>query len=364
MWDEHKRAEPSVLFAAANSGRGFANFYRDIFGREEIERRYLIKGGPGTGKSTLMRRVAQEAEAQGFSVEYYRCSSDPDSLDAVIIGSRVAIIDATAPHSMDPELPGARDDIVDLGCFWNSEGLADKLDEIKALAKKKSSCYRGAYRFLSAAMNVQERNREIILPYLRREKMHKYVRKITRCIPNGDKYELLVGLCNSLGMKGEVHLPTFEKKASKLYLVEDAYGMGGELLAMVSDEAVSKQSRIRVSYCPLNPSCIDAVFFEDSGEAFVIDKGHSTGERIGVKRFLDTSASGLGGEVGKSVKREYRLNSRMIRGLIQSASDCLAEAGKYHFELENIYIAQMNFQRLELFSREFCDRVMAYLNKR
>ena len=74
------------LFAAANSGKGFCSFYGEIFSPERTERRYLIKGGPGTGKSSLMRRVAGEAEKRGYGVEYYRCSSDPTSLDAILIG--------------------------------------------------------------------------------------------------------------------------------------------------------------------------------------------------------------------------------------------------------------------------------------
>ena len=363
MRDEHRSTEGTVLFAAANSGRGFANFYEHIFGRKSITRRYLIKGGPGTGKSTLMRRIAQEAEKRGFEVEYYRCSSDPDSLDAIIIDGRVAVLDATAPHSMDTELPGARDEIVDLGRFWDSCRLTECCGEIRAIAEKKSFCYGGAYRFLSAAMNLQARNREIILPYLKAEKMRKTVRKIARRIPNGPRYELLVGLCNSLGMKGDVHLDTFEKKASRLYLVDDAYGIGGEFLAMMAEEAVGKGNRIRVSYCPLDPSCIDGLMFVDSGEAFVIDKAKLSGERISMKRFLDASATGLGSEAGKAVKKEYRFNSRVCRGLIQSAFDCLAEAGKYHFELEKIYSEQMNFEQMEIFSGEFIAEVMSFLNK-
>ena len=61
--------------AAANSQNGFVSFYSEIFYRQGIRRRYLIKGGPGTGKSTFMKKIAKDASEQGYSVEYYRCSS-------------------------------------------------------------------------------------------------------------------------------------------------------------------------------------------------------------------------------------------------------------------------------------------------
>ena len=59
----------------------------------------LIKSGPGCGKSSLMRRVAQAMEEKGASVEYIACSGDPDSLDAVVFPAlNTAIVDGTAPH--------------------------------------------------------------------------------------------------------------------------------------------------------------------------------------------------------------------------------------------------------------------------
>ena len=362
MSDEHKR-DDVVLFAAANSGRGFANFYDDIFDREEITRRYLIKGGPGTGKSTLMRRAASEAESKGFKVEYYKCSSDPDSLDAVIIGGRVAIMDATAPHSLDASLPGIRDEIVDLGRFWSSDALVARRREIEELVEGKSSCYRGAYRLLSAAMSVDTRNREIILPYLKRQKMRKAVQKLAKKIPNGNGYRLTVGICDSIGMKGRVHLDTFEKNAEKLYLIEDMYGLGSEFLSMMAQEAVAKGNSIRVSYSPLDTSRIDALSFEESGTVFVIDKGGYDGIRVGLKRFIDTSAEGLGADRGRQAKKEYRFNLKLLQGLIRSASDRLAEAGEYHFRLEDIYKKYMDFEKLELFSREFISEAISAAKK-
>ena len=134
------------LFAAANSGKGFTSFYGEIFNSDSIKRRYLIKGGPGTGKSTFMRRVAVAAEGKGDLVEYYRCSSDPSSLDGIIINKTVAIIDSTAPHSEEAELVGAKDSLIDLGAFWNT--------------------YARAYRFLGAAMQSDLAARDIIYPYI------------------------------------------------------------------------------------------------------------------------------------------------------------------------------------------------------
>lgn len=92
--------EPKVsFFLGANTPSGFYSLYDQLIDPDEARRVYLLKGGPGCGKSSLMRRVAQAMEEKGASVEYIACSGDPDSLDAVVFPAlNTAIVDGTAPH--------------------------------------------------------------------------------------------------------------------------------------------------------------------------------------------------------------------------------------------------------------------------
>lgn len=351
------------LFAAVNSGRGFESFYGEIFGRDEISVRYLIKGGPGTGKSTFMKKVAETAELAGYAVEYYKCSSDPDSLDAVVLDGRIAIMDSTAPHAEEPALPGARDRIIDLGVFWNASALADSKERITLLTAEKSACYRGAYRFLAAAMSVDGRDREMIDPYIKKEKMRRAASRAAADIPNGTGYRQLVGICGSVGMRGRVRLDTYERMAKRLVLVEDDLKCGSLFLSMLADEAIKKGNRIRVSYCPIDPSYPDAVFFEEGSVAFVLSDGRKSENalRINMRRFVDRSPTGLGSDAGRQIKRELRSNGRIISGLVQSASDCLARAGEYHFELEDIYKKSMDFKAENAFLEAFSLRMLEEL---
>ena len=342
----------STLFAAANSGRGFVSFYDRIFGREQIKRRYIIKGGPGTGKSSFMREVARYAEEQGMAVEYYRCSSDPDSLDGIVLDERIAMLDGTAPHAMEPELPGARDEIVNLGEFWDGERLADYYNEIVALNALKSNCYRKAYRFLAAAMEVEQVNRELVRPAVKQEKLRGAVERLLRTVPDGDGFRLLPGLVDSIGMRGSVRLDTYERQAKRLYVVEDHYGTGGLYLCRVIEEAERKGCALRVSYQPLLPELPDAVYFCDSGVCFVLG---NYGEqdavgRINMKRFVDPGAL-------SAVKVEYRLNRRLIEALTESATEALTDAGRHHFALEQIYVSCMDFEAQRKFIRSFCQKV-------
>ena len=99
-------------FLGANSRRGFFSLY-DQF-PPEGSFLHVIKGGPGTGKSTLLKAIADRAEARGLEVHRVLCSGDPDSLDGVAIPTlALAWVDGTAPHITEPGLFGVTGD------YWN-----------------------------------------------------------------------------------------------------------------------------------------------------------------------------------------------------------------------------------------------------
>ncbi len=340
------------LFAAANSGSGFVSFYDRIFERRELTHRYLLKGGPGTGKSSFMKRLAAHAEGKGMRVETYRCSSDPDSLDGIVLDGRIAVLDATAPHTVEPTLPGVQDEIVNLGEFWDAGRLTERYNDIVTLTACKSASYEKAYRFLSAAMAVDAVNRSLVLPCIRTDKAEGAVRRLLRTVPDGKGFSLLPVFVDSIGMKGRVRLDTWERMAKRLYTVEDYYGIGTLFLSLVVAEARNKACRVRVSYSPLAPDLPDGVFFEESGVCFVLadERGEAFEGRLNMKRFADE-------ERLRKKKPEYRMNRRLFEGLMLSAEEALAEAGRYHFALEKQYGACMDFESLGRFTESFCQKI-------
>ena len=88
-------------FLGANSPAGFYSLYDHLLPPERARAIYILKGGPGCGKSTLMRKIGAWAEESGLETEYILCSGDPDSLDAVVFPAlSVALVDGTAPQGV------------------------------------------------------------------------------------------------------------------------------------------------------------------------------------------------------------------------------------------------------------------------
>ncbi len=87
------------LFPGNNTTQGFYSYYNYILGQREANRIICIKGGPGVGKSTFMRKIGEFYLNRGEDVDFMHCSSDNNSLDGIVLkNKRIALIDATSPH--------------------------------------------------------------------------------------------------------------------------------------------------------------------------------------------------------------------------------------------------------------------------
>lgn len=145
------------LFPGGNTSKGFYSFYRYILSQEDANRIICIKGGPGTGKSSLMKKIGKHFGEMGYSIEYHHCSSDNNSLDGVVIKElNIALLDGTSPHIVDPINPGAVDEILNVGVALDSDFLSKNKKDIIKLNKDIGKSFKRAYRFLGAARSVHE----------------------------------------------------------------------------------------------------------------------------------------------------------------------------------------------------------------
>ena len=120
----------ATFFLGANSAGGFASLYPEWTGA--CRRVWYLKGGPGCGKSGFMKTLAEGMEAAGVSCRRILCSGDPGSLDGVAFPDGTAYVDATAPHVLEPRLPGAAGRYLDLGAFYDAGALDRIRSELEA----------------------------------------------------------------------------------------------------------------------------------------------------------------------------------------------------------------------------------------
>ncbi len=253
-------------FPGANSGKGFFSRFGGIVPPwEKKHYTYVLKGGPGVGKNTLMRKVLLQAEKKGYTVEEFHCASDPQSLDAVRIEELcVVLLDGTAPHSIDPILPGIYDEILDLGHFKNQKEFATHESELTELFKDNKRHYRAAYAMLGAASALKKEAMASLAERVNYEKVRKMLQPILKTAENGEWRELFA---RSATPDGVVDY-------SKTVLPQNTMffsGIIGEAILYEAEKLLGSK-RCEVLYDFVAPEYPRAVLF-DGGAVAVTDGG-------------------------------------------------------------------------------------------
>ena len=154
-------------FLGANTARGFFSVYEDFCRPESGNFLYVIKGGPGCGKSSFMKDIGKAAEEAGLDVEYVLCSADPGSLDGVLVPAwHTGYVDGTSPHVMEVSLPAASGAYLDLGQFYDVGALKPKLDVIADLNARYKAQYVLAYAALAEAKHLHDELEAVYNPHV------------------------------------------------------------------------------------------------------------------------------------------------------------------------------------------------------
>lgn len=349
---------PSQCFVSCNSREGFQSYYDQRFSETYVDRLYILKGGPGTGKSHFMKAVARHARALGYTVTEILCSSDPISLDGVILNasgkSTVGILDGTAPHAHEPTLPGAREELVDLGGFWNAKELRGKRDYMVSLNRGKATAYSRAYACLRAAGEMDSLMDSLMKGCVHRGSLQALAARLLRSQPPGKGFVAIPALRRALGMGGRHTLHSYEACARTLILPQGGYGLGFYLTEALLASSEERGHEVVVSYDPLSPQRVDGLLYPDTGLCVLVGEGATPEEastrRLSLRRYTDTRAL-------KALRGELRQVLAQRESLTEQALHYLADASKWHFELEALYSAAMDFPAKETFTQNFCQRV-------
>ena len=334
------------FFAASNSGKGFQNYFPVIFNADNLNKIYIIKGGPGSGKSTLMKKIAKRAAENGSLIERYFCSSDPHSLDGIIIWpQKIAVLDGTSPHLQDPKYPGAVEEIINTGIFFRTEALQKNRDKIARLGDQKSRLYRIVYRYLSAAAEIQQALDEALKPSIKTEKLRKAVSRVYSKIKT-ERGTADIRFTEAISTDGYIHLPTLQEAAHTKISVYDKYQTGTLFLTELAK--LAKQDGIKCTICPnpLSDQYINEIIIGDTVFFLSNDKKPANAERtVNMERFIHRETVA---KKRHSIKYLLKCYHELISGALQN----LAEIKTLHGELEEIYIHSMDFDSLNAYSEE------------
>ena len=352
------------FFLGANTPTGFCGYMPQSYDARAGWRVYIIKAGPGTGKSTFMRHILQrvlETDSNAAAEEIY-CSSDPDSLDGVIFHThKIAVFDGTAPHVLEPQYWGACESVVDLGGCADTDYLqahaADIIAATDACRERHAQCR----EFLAAASAMLRNSRNTVRPFIDTDKVHRTAERIAaREFGKGGVASEQNRFLSAVTPEGEmVFYSTLKALCPRLYVIEDEYGAAGALLlARLRELALSAGEQLITCRCPLSPNDkIEHLLFPRTGLGFTLSNPWHRADfpvwrHIHVSRFGDE-------EKIRSVRQRLAFNRRAAREMILEATDAAKEAKAIHDRMESYSSAAMDFKAADA----LCDKVTQQIIK-
>ena len=231
-------------------------------------------------------------------------------------------------------LSGARERILNLGDCLDTHALFEKREEIITLVSKKSRRYKNAYALLNAANTLRGAAIANLSDALLAGKLQAFAARFCRRLPkDGAPFELLWPRYARTA-DGEVELDVFDPV--ERYSIIDAFGEGFLLTEALAQQARAESVSFVVTPDALNARKIRSLYFPAAG--VLVSVGEGEGKRINMKRFIDP-------EKERETRRLNRLFRKGSRLLLDDAAEAFASARTLHFELEDIYVAAMDFEK-------------------
>ncbi len=348
-------------FLGSSGKNGFFSCFSQLTPKIEGQYTFIIKGGPGTGKSSMMKKIASKIEDMDIECERIFCSSDPSSLDGIIIPSlRVSIADGTSPHTIDPDYPGATGEIVNLGDCWDKKHLFDNKEKIIELTDKNKACHMRSRRFIESAFSIFGDGEKICRKALDKERIIRYASRLAKRHfkkPEGKIGLEKIRLLDAVTPKGYYFLSeTVNCLCDEIIVFSDDFGVAAAVLieqlrtyalasgySVISSPSVSREGSIR-----------HIIIKELSLGFFTSDKlcdlNLNPTRTVSLRRFYSSDEL-------LSHRARLSFSGKAAKELLNEAVCALKLAKNIHDELEAVYIEAMDFEKTEKITNALTERI-------
>lgn len=343
-------------------GGSTPNGYVTDFWRENAKMYgYFLIGGPGTGKSTLMKIIA--AAFQDEHVSVYHCASDPNSLDAVVLEERcIYIADATAPHEHGVTLPYISGQTVDLAALLDASLIADYSTEAEKFQSENQKAHQHAKQCMKTLSALTEIIRNIGKEALISDKIEMYAdrlakRLFSRELTEHSVYNQSFRQLSAFTPQGRI---TYIPNHARILCLQDDWRYASEILMQkLANYAAKRAISMEISKDLLQSDYpIQHLYFPAlqliliSGKQIDASESENTAT-IRLSRFYDV----------EQIRKHRNLAKFCIKTVKDSESQVtqyLNEALEWHNQLESVYRRGQQINRLN----SLTDQIILQIKKR
>ncbi|AKL95850.1 ATpase [Clostridium aceticum] len=349
------------LLPGGNTSLGFFSYFQYVIDLKKANKVYYLKGGPGTGKSSMMKKIGDTLINKGYDIEFHHCSADPDSIDALVVPKlKIAMLDGTAPHVLDPKYPGAVDTTIHLGDYWQEENLRNNRESIIDAIDENGKIYKRVYKFLGAAKLIHddiEWTYNQAMDFLKiNEATSKIIEKFfgSLVLQKALAYERhLFG--SAYTHKGHIDFAeTYFAVIRNIYYIKGAPGTGkSTLLENIAKTATEKGYDIEVYHEPLVPDKVESVIIPQLDMAFTTNSKYQDHEIINLNKFIQE-------EKRNKYKQELEYSEKLFQQLIDDVTYNLQRTKKNHDYIEDYYVPNIQFEKIDALREKLLEEILTF----
>lgn len=340
-------------FAEGNTAKGFCSFYEsNLLGLEKI---FILKGGPGIGKSSLMKNIAREWREKGYDIEILHCSRDNDSIDGIIIPElKVAVVNGNEPHAIEAKLPGIIEMYIDMGEALDAQLLKDQKKTMEELKEKQEETYKLAYSKFQDALKVHDEWEKIYIANMDFSKANAITAELIERYFGNRKFDKKAVVKHrffgAATPKGAVdYIPAITEEFCKRYFIKGRPGSGkSSMLRKLAAAAEERGVDVEVYHCGFDPNSLDMLIFRelniaifDSTSPHEYYPGRESDEVIDMYEIAITP--------GTDEKYEAELNDivKRYKKRVREATAALAEGQQLNDKLEQYYGSAVDYFKVD-----------------
>jgi hypothetical protein len=352
------------FFLGANSSSGFYFLFDDFVSAENGDFLWVIKDGPGCGKSALMKKIGSAAANAGIDVEYIHCSGDPDELDGIYIPSlKTGYVDGTSPHVFEAKYPAASGLYLDLDIFYDIGELRQRLPDIMEKSKEYGALKNRASSLICAAEAVSP----ISYPGLADEKDIATVlrradgvisREIPKKTPSGPETQSKKRFLSALTHKGRVFFEgTVSSYCERIYGLDNALGLADTFISHIARALKTRGVGHIVCPDPINPGRLEALLIPELSLGFLAAEPGCEYEGDPYRHIrLDAITDN---ERVRPMRSKLRKAGKLQGELMSNATAALSDAKKVSDELRDIYLPCMDTYGLDTLADIHISRLLS-----
>lgn len=336
---------------AANTCEGFVSYFDDFLKRGK--RVLILKGGPGCGKSSFMKKIGNTLIEKDYELEFIYCASDSDSLDAIFVhGIDLIIVDGTAPHVIDPKYPGVVESILNFGEYFDEDKLRESGEEIKKTIDIKAKEYKKLYEVLKNAKAIHDKIEKEYIIGMDFEKATNIASSLAKEIVTGEgngSGEEIHRFSGALTPTGQaVYYDELTDGIKTKYIIKGRAGSGkSTLMRKVASTAISKGYDVEVYHCGLDPKSLDMVIIRELSVAILDGTAPHVVDPVGNDKVIDMFEECIDKDIVNEEEGIILAKNKEYKEEIDKAKEIFKNIKSLHEKLENVYSSAVDFSKVD-----------------